>query len=99
MITSLFHFLGHALFRPLGWLCWAAMFVVVFGACHLLGWRDDTAILSGTLAPGSELTMVRGLIYLASYFAAVLLSPILILAAGLFVLADKSLAAKRSDVK
>jgi hypothetical protein len=64
----------------------AVLFVAVFGVFHLLGWRDDTAIISGTYAlPGANPTAaaVRGMLYGLSYFAAIVVSPILILAAGI----------------
>jgi hypothetical protein len=64
----------------------AVLFVAMFGVFHLLGWRDDTAIISGTYAsPGGNPTMaaVRGVLYGLAYFAAVIASPILILATGI----------------
>lgn len=64
----------------------AVLFVALFGVFHLLGWRDDTAIISGTYAsPDSNPTAaaVRGMLYGLSYFAAIVVSPILILAAGI----------------
>ena len=67
--------------RHAAWLAIAFLLLAVFGALHLLGWRDDTAIISGTAAnPNSTL---RGLLYGMSYFLAVRVSPILILGAGI----------------
>ena len=60
------------------------LLAAVFGVFHLLGWRDDTAILSGTFdGHDARLAALRGMLYATFYFAAVVASPVLILAAGL----------------
>jgi hypothetical protein len=69
-------------FSPLSLLMRAAFLLIVFGVFHLLGWRDDTRILSGTSLP-SDAAVVRGLLYAAAYFSAVIVSPILLLAAAM----------------
>ena len=56
--------------------------VAVFATCHGLGWRVHTGFLSGTL-PADPLDAIRGLVYIASYFAAVLVAPPLLIATGL----------------
>ena len=61
----------------------AVLLLTVFGLFHLLGWRDDTAIISGTFDDhNARLTAIKGVLYAASYFAAVVVSPIMILAAA-----------------
>ena len=58
----------------------AMMLLAIFGLFHALGWRGDTAIISGTSSPTDASRMViRGVLYALSYFAAVVISPILIL--------------------
>ena len=60
----------------------AIFLLCVFGIIHLLGWRQDTAILSGTLPEkNADAMIMRGLAYGAAYFAAVVISPILLLTA------------------
>ena len=62
----------------------ALLFLALFGVFHLSGWREDTSILSGTFRDHNAcLAAARGVLYALSYFAAVVVSPILILAAGL----------------
>lgn len=67
-------------FSPLGFLSWAGFLVFFHAICHLAGWREHTAFISGT----SEASANLGLVYLVSYFGFVLGAPILILAAGIF---------------
>jgi hypothetical protein len=79
----------HALFcgsllSPVGWALRAGVLLAIFAAVHLLGWRDATCIISGT-APDST-TALHGILYALAYFSAVILCPILILAAVLCAL-------------
>ncbi len=59
---------------------------VLFLIAHIAGLRDYTSFLSGTL-PSPETSWKQasffGLVYLLLYFAVVLFSPILLLAAGM----------------
>jgi hypothetical protein len=71
------NFLGHA-----GFVSHAIVILIVFAALHLLGWRDDTRILSGTSLPSSG-AVFRGFLYATAYFAAVILAPILLLAGAI----------------
>jgi hypothetical protein len=76
------------LFTPRGfvWAAWAVC--LLYGVCHVLGWREYTAFLSGS-APAAEqanLCLALGIVYAAAYFGFVLLAPILLLAAGIFTL-------------
>lgn len=76
-------FLGRTLFRRITWLGTAILLLALFGVFHLLGWRDDTAFISGTPTSSNPLAAaIRGILYGLSYFSAVLVSPILILATG-----------------
>ena len=71
---------------PAGLLKRAAILVAAFLVCHLSGWRDLTSVLSGTPA-SSTLTALGGVLYAFCYFAAVIVAPILVIAAGLLRLA------------
>ena len=65
--------------------------VVAFGFMHLAGWRSCTAILSGTWPAGAKgdfLGIVCGVCYTLSYFATVVVVPIVVIAAGVLALWD-----------
>lgn len=64
--------LGLSLVLPAGWL-----------VPHLLGWRADTAFLSGMLATDGAL--LRGSVYLLAWLALWTLAPVAGLAGGLLV--------------
>jgi NADH:ubiquinone oxidoreductase subunit 6 (subunit J) len=76
-----------AIARPRPWrhVTFVGLAIVVlalFGLFHLLGWRDDTAIISGTsISPDRNAAALRGVLYALTYFLAVIVSPILLLAA------------------
>ncbi|MCP3102147.1 hypothetical protein LZ198_25080 [Myxococcus sp. K15C18031901] len=57
----------------------ALLLVAVFGVLHLLGGRQYVGVLSGTLEGGMA-AMLFGITYALSWFGAVLLAPILLLA-------------------
>jgi hypothetical protein len=62
----------------------ALLIAAAYWAAHLLGWRNHTAFLSGTTSDTAlSLTTVTrmGVIYMALYFAWLLLAPILAIAA------------------
>ncbi|HPB30104.1 MAG TPA: hypothetical protein PLB62_01470 [Candidatus Sumerlaeota bacterium] len=62
----------------------------LFLAVHLLGFREYTAILSGTLA-GSEnihFTAMAALLYILLYFAFVVITPVFLIASGLMAMLD-----------
>jgi hypothetical protein len=74
------------LFSPQGFLVRALVISAVFVAVHLLGLRDYTSVLNGTVGPGSaswRTSAFLGVAYLAIYMAFVLLVPVLVLAAGI----------------
>ena len=65
---------------PRNWLFLAALIVVVFAVEHLLGWRDYTSILSGTL-PGEQADWraFAGVLYVFTWLATVIVAPILVI--------------------
>lgn len=68
--------------RPRTWVQYAALIVAAFAAAHLFGWRDHVAILSGTMpSGGGEWRVLAGAFYALAYFGAVLVAPILMVAA------------------
>lgn len=74
------------MFSPQGFLLRALLLAIFFGAVHVAGWREHTTFLSGTTASADtslNTSVILGVIYLAAYFGFVLLTPILILAAGI----------------
>ena len=76
--------LGKICFAPVSWISCAILLLLVFGMFHLMGWRQDTAIISGTSAgPSYYASAMRGLLYGLAYFVAILISPILILTAAI----------------
>src|SRR4051794_32672240 len=93
-MIPLFKLLNKSVFNiktlsPVGFLFLAGLIAMIFAISHGLGWREHTTVLSGTLTSASgnaEMTIFRGMFYLLSYFGFVLLTPILILAAGIWSL-------------
>jgi hypothetical protein len=79
------------LFSPTGLLVRAGLFTLVYSALHLVGWREYTSILCGTL-PGDRWTQLYGLIYVLLHFAVVVGVPILVIAAGLLALIQRRVA-------
>ena len=60
-------------------LAYPLLFLVLLGAVHLAGFREQVLVLSGTgvYAPWP---MFQGVAYLLLYFASVILAPIMLLA-------------------
>ena len=83
---------GQAL-SPAGFLKAAAAIGVLYGVAHLLGLREDTAILSGTAPPDGAAGVALGLAYVVLHFAWVVGAPVLVL--GALVLGGISRAARR----
>jgi hypothetical protein len=84
------------LVTPRGFVWAAAALCLLYAVCHVLGWREYTAFLSGS-APAAEranLCLALGIVYAVAYFGFVLLAPILLIAAGIFALL---LHARRAD--
>ena len=74
---------------PRALLFHATVIVIAFGIFHALGWREFTTVLSGTIPADNSSAEAgfKALAYMASYFASVLLAPILLIAAAIqFVL-------------
>lgn len=67
---------------PARLLALAACLAVAYLACHLLGLRESVGLLSGTL-PATEQELLVGLFTVLAWFGAVLVAPVLALAAGL----------------
>lgn len=71
---------------PRGWIVRAWLILITLLVLHLLGWREETRIISGTGAPkdlAGELAALRGVIYGFVYFLGVIVAPILILGAAI----------------
>ena len=69
---------------PTGLAAYAVLLSVLFAACHGVGLREYTTVLSGTV-PGSVTTSVAlGMAYVLTWFASVVLVPILVLGAVVF---------------
>jgi hypothetical protein len=72
------------LVSPCGLASRAGLLAVVYLACEIAGLRDYTTFLSGTEQASTwSATVLGGVAYLAAYFGAVLLAPILLLTAAL----------------
>jgi hypothetical protein len=87
LATRVRRVLERSVFSPVNWLIWAGVLLAAWGVCHLLGWRTDTAVISGTVdaARGDmHRVMLHGMLYAVTYFAAVVVGPILVLASGAF---------------
>ncbi len=65
---------------------------VLFLALHLAGFREFTGVLNGTigsLALGWKLSAFLAVIYIVFYLAFVVLVPVLLLAAGILIVARR----------
>lgn len=62
----------------------ALLIVAAFAAAHALGLRDNVSVVSGTApAGGGDLAVIGGVAYVAAWLAAVVVAPILGLAAAI----------------
>jgi phosphotransferase system glucose/maltose/N-acetylglucosamine-specific IIC component len=73
-------------FSPKDFVRHAMLIVLVFALIHALGLRDYTSVLNGTtgsveMDPGDAALL--GIVYILFYLAAILLAPILLIAAAL----------------
>lgn len=83
---------GAAFFSPKDFVRHAVLIVLLFGVVHVCGLREYTAMISGTMASpglGSETCTLLAIVYIAFYFGAVVLAPILLIAAALLVVWKK----------
>lgn len=72
------------LLSPRGLVARALLLAAVYVACELAGWREATTFLSGSQTGSSwSATVWKGVAFLLAYHGAVLLAPILLIAAGL----------------
>ena len=79
-------FQRQAFLSPGDLLLRAIMLAACFGLVHMLGWREHTCFLSGTLCIAGEpsrWTLFMGMLYLFFFAAFTLLTPILLIAAAL----------------
>jgi undecaprenyl pyrophosphate phosphatase UppP len=82
------------LFSPRGFTVRAIIIALLFAVCHSLGLREYTSFISGTPTSADtslQTSAVIGLIYMASYFAFVLLTPILLVAAAVQAVLERLL--------
>lgn len=83
---------------PRALLFWATVIVIGFGIVHVLGWREYTTVLSGTIPSGNSEAEAgfKALAYMMAYFSAVLLSPIFLIAAGFTMLIERLLRSRET---
>jgi hypothetical protein len=88
--------IDRVLLQPKAMLAWAIGFALAFAIVHMLGWREFTTVLSGTIPTAASVSAasLKAAAYLATYFGTVLASPILLLAAGLNFLLRRCLCAR-----
>ena len=89
---------GADFFSPKDFVRHAVLIVVLFAVVHLFGLREYTSIISGTMASptlGAETCTLLAIIYMVFYFGAVVLAPVLLIAAGLLLLWEKVRAGSR----
>jgi hypothetical protein len=66
----------------------AGLIATAYGACHLLGLREDVSVLFATSRSGSAAQSLGGVAYVFLYLAAILACPILVLASGILALLE-----------
>ncbi len=73
--------------KPVWMLCVAVSIAILglFLVLNLLGWRENMTILTGTVPPGTDRAeaSIKAVAYMLSYFASVLVVPILLLTTGI----------------
>lgn len=73
--------------KPIWMLCVAVSVAILglFLVLNLLGWRENMTILTGTVPPGTDRAeaSIKAVAYMLSYFASVIVVPILLLATGI----------------
>ena len=86
LLQSWRELLAAPLFSPRGFVMRALALLILYGICEILGWREETTFISGTptsAESGTDTSIIFGVIYLFTYFAAVLAAPVLLLGAGI----------------
>lgn len=82
---------------PCGLAARAGLLAAVYLACEFAGLRDYATFLSGTEQASTwSATVLGGVAYLAAYFGAILLAPILLLTAALLGAWQRFQANRRS---
>ena len=93
-LKSFYHRLAAMpLFSPGGFAARAALILAVYLLAHLAGLRDSTSILSGTTPQGAYPAAVErifALVYILAYLGAVMLAPVLLIAAVMLKLLGRS---------
>ena len=83
---------------PLALAIAATAILLGYALSLVLGWRDYVAVVSGTFASEDHnLDMVRCVAFLGFYFGAVVVAPILLIAAPVWSLLDAYLLRRRSS--
>lgn len=69
--------------QPKAMMGWGAVSLAIFALAHFAGWREFTSVISGTFPSNTApaVALAKAAVYMAAYFATVLLAPILTLAA------------------
>ena len=77
---------------PVHLVATALLFAIGYAVVWLLGWREYTTILSGTLVSGSQsLDGLRAASYLLMHLGSVVFAPICVIAAGVLVVLERLL--------
>lgn len=74
--------------------------ILVYLVLSLLGWRENMTIFTGTVPLGADRTIVslKALAYMCSYFASILVVPILLLTALISYLWVRFISRGRDEV-
>jgi hypothetical protein len=86
-------------FSPKDFVRHAVLILLAFGLAHACGLREYTSVLNGTTGAAGmdmETATLLGTAYVLIYLAAILLAPILFIAAGLIGVWQRIEARKRS---
>src|ERR1043165_7583867 len=76
------------LFSPMAFIGSMLVMGLTFGVCSILGWREYTSVLSGTYPTSGDPNdaVTRGVTFVILYFGAIVVVPILFIAALLMYL-------------
>ena len=83
---------GADFFSPKDFVRHAVLVVLLFAIAHAFGLREYATIISGTMASpalGPEVCAILGVGYMALYFGAVVLAPVLLIAAALLKIGQR----------
>ena len=82
------------LVSPRGFLITAATLAVLFLVAHAAGLRGHASVICGQV-PGGSVAIALGTAYVLSYFAWVLVVPVLVIGAGILALLNRLLPAHK----